>query len=259
VHGAAAVAEQQQQQHVHSSSFVADACQSGCGCEKLHEQLQHYTQQRQQQQQQQAPHHSAAGSLSSLLMRTSSTGPVTTRIHAAGICCPMESRLIHSILDSVPGVLSVDVGVVTKLVTVHHEPHVISPAAIVAALNSAGLQASLTTRSTGGQGPDDSSSSSMQASKPGLLRCIAQLQQHPALPPLSVLGSGVLLLLSFLLLLLPGAAAPALLQQGLFALLAAAVGVPPVLRKAWAGLKNRNLDMNCLGERLARCSMWATG
>ncbi|WIA11582.1 hypothetical protein OEZ85_011687 [Tetradesmus obliquus] len=40
--------------------------------------------------------------------------------------------------------------------------------------------------------------------------------------------------------------APVLLQQGLFALVAAAVGVPPVLRKAWAGLKNRNLDMNCL-------------
>jgi cation transport ATPase len=161
----------------------------------------------------------------------------------------MESRLIHSILDSVPGVLSVDVGVVTKLVTVHHEPHVISPAAIVAALNSAGLQASLTTRSTGGQGPEHNSSS-MHSSTPGLLRCITQLQQHPALPPLSVLGSGVLLLLS-LLLLLPGAAVPALLQQGLLALLGAAVGVPPVLRKAWAGLKNRNLDMNCLGKQLS--------
>jgi cation transport ATPase len=159
----------------------------------------------------------------------------------------MESRLIHSILDNVPGVLSVDVGVVTKLVSVHHEPHVISPAAIVAALNSAGLQASLTSRSTGGQGPADSSSSSRQAGKPGMLRCITRLQQHPALPPLSVLGSGVLLLLS-LLLLLPGLAVPALLQQGLFALLGAAVGIPPVLRKAWAGLRNRNLDMNCLGE-----------
>jgi cation transport ATPase len=159
----------------------------------------------------------------------------------------MESRLIHSILDNVPGVLSLDVGVVTKLVTVHHEPHVISPAAIVAALNSAGLQASLTSRSTSGQGPADSSSS-MHAGKPGLLRCITRLQQHPALPPLSVLGSGVLLLLSLLLLLLPGLPVPALLQQGLLALLGAAVGIPPVLRKAWAGLKNRNLDMNCLGE-----------
>jgi hypothetical protein len=35
---------------------------------------------------------------------------VLTRLHAAGICCPMESRLIHRILDGLPGVVSVQVG-----------------------------------------------------------------------------------------------------------------------------------------------------
>lgn len=178
----------------------------------------------------------------------------------------MESRLIHNILDSVPGVIAVDVMVVTKMVTVRHHPTAISPAALVAALNSAGLQASLNKHSTGGgadaapgHGTCTSSccrSGSMQEVQQhkGLWHRLvpqklrqgwAELVSHPSAPPLLVLASAALLLVN-LVLLLPGLNAPALLQKGLLALVAACLGVQPVLRKAWAGLRNRNLDMNCL-------------
>lgn len=185
---------------------------------------------------------------------------------------PMESRLIHNILDSVPGVQSVDVMVVTKMVAVQHDPAAISPAALVAALNSAGLQASLNKHSTSGgacnptaAGGTDGGSGSIcssgccasgaglpmrrgwqQAVQPrGLARLLAALRGNPSVPPLCVLVSALLLVVN-LLLLLPGLHAPKLLQKGLLALIAAAVAVPPVLKKAWHGLKNRNLDMNSL-------------
>jgi cation transport ATPase len=180
----------------------------------------------------------------------------------------MESRLIHNILDSVPGVLSVDVMVVTKMVAVQHEPAAISPAALVAALNSAGLQASLNKHSTSGgsepaaaatsrpgmcssgccgEGQAMSSSWQRQPSQQrrGLYWLLAVLRGHPALPPVCVLLSALLLVVN-LLLLLPGAGVAHLLQKGLLALVAAAIAVPPVLKKAWNGLKNKNLDMNSL-------------
>jgi cation transport ATPase len=178
----------------------------------------------------------------------------------------MESRLIHSILDSLPGVQSVDVMVVTKLVSVRHDPAAISPAALVAALNSAGLQASLNKHgTTGGDGhqhcsgcgccgPADAGSSpqaAWQRRLPWLAGVVRALQGSggASVPPLLVLGSGLLLVVN-LLLLLPGLPTPPLLRKGLLALIAACIGVVPVLRKAWVGLKNKNLDMNCLVSSL---------
>lgn len=188
----------------------------------------------------------------------------------------MESRLIHSILDSVPGVMSVDVMVVTKMVSVHHNPAIISPAALVAALNSAGLQASLNKHSTGGGAASPASGRGAGSSSAGAAHCssgccgtalptssfcqqpahmrpqergcfglLGALRANPSVPPLCVLASGLLLLVN-LLMLLPGISVPSLLEKGLLALIAAAVAVPPVLKKAWAGLRNRNLDMNSL-------------
>lgn len=189
----------------------------------------------------------------------------------------MESRLIHNILDHVPGVLSVDVMVVTKMVTVHHDPAAISPAALVAALNSAGLQASLNKHSTsggaqqisaGGSGLAGTCSSSCcgtslptsstwqrSVQQRGLIRLLAAIKGNPSLPPLSVLASALLLVIN-LLLLLPGLHAPYILQKGLLALIAAAVAVPPVLKKAWHGLQNRNLDMNSLVSGWASLQTW---
>lgn len=185
----------------------------------------------------------------------------------------MESRLIHNILDNVPGVLSVDVMVVTKMVSVHHEPAAISPAALVAALNSAGLQASLNRHSTaGGSEPAGAAKGGMCSSgccgtgphahsswpqprtlqqRRGLSWLLAALRGSPTLPPVCVLLSALLLLVN-LVLLVPGLGAPHILQKGLLALIAAAVAVPPVLTKAWNGLKNKNLDMNSLVSILLR-------
>lgn len=154
----------------------------------------------------------------------------------------MEARLIHSMLDGVPGVLAVDVMVVTKIVAVTHEPARISPAALASALNSAGLQARLASGHGGG-----SQEPLKRPPRDGVLRCLACLRWHPALPPPLVVVAGLLLLVNLLLLLLvPGPRVPWLLQQGVLALIAAAIAIPPVLRKAWAGLAARNVDMNCL-------------
>lgn len=74
---------------------------------------------------------------------------------------------------------------------------------------------------------------------------LAALRGSPSLPPLPVLAAALLLLVN-LVLLLPRLHMPALIQKGLLALLSALLAVPPVLKKAWVGLKNRNLDMNSL-------------
>ncbi|KAL4852632.1 Cadmium/zinc-transporting ATPase HMA2 [Chlorella vulgaris] len=67
----------------------------------------------------------------------------TTRVFAAGICCPTEAPLIHSILDTMPGICNVEVAVMTQTVTVVHDAALTPPAALVAALNGAMLEASL--------------------------------------------------------------------------------------------------------------------
>ena len=56
----------------------------------------------------------------------------------------MEIPVVESALHRMPGVVSVEVAVVTKTVTVSHNPAFATPAALVAALNEARLSASLT-------------------------------------------------------------------------------------------------------------------
>lgn len=68
----------------------------------------------------------------------------TIKIYAEGICCPMEVPVIEGCLNHMPGVISVEVSVVTKTVTVKYLSAFVSPAAMVAALNESRLEASLT-------------------------------------------------------------------------------------------------------------------
>ena len=68
----------------------------------------------------------------------------STRIFAAGICCPMEAPLVHRVLESMPGVHSVEVSVMAQTVMVKHDPGLAPPGALVAALNGVMLEASLT-------------------------------------------------------------------------------------------------------------------
>ena len=67
----------------------------------------------------------------------------TTRIHAAGICCPMEVPLVRRVLGGMPGVQAVDVSVVAQTVLVKHDASAAPPGALVAALNGVALEASL--------------------------------------------------------------------------------------------------------------------
>ena len=67
-----------------------------------------------------------------------------TKIYCEGICCPMEVPVIDSCLKKLNGVHQVEVAVVTKTVTVRHVDGLASPAAMVAALNEARMDASLT-------------------------------------------------------------------------------------------------------------------
>lgn len=68
----------------------------------------------------------------------------TTKIYCEGICCPMEVPLVEACVGKLHGVQSVEVAVVTKTVTVTHSASIASPAAMLAALNEAQLEASLT-------------------------------------------------------------------------------------------------------------------
>lgn len=162
------------------------------------------------------------------------------------------------------------VTVVTKVVAVQHDPAALSPAAIAAALNGAGLQAALMASGSHAASPVPlGSSSSSPSPNPGGLPSHHRLQgsheqqqqelrrgasqdadwlvaawaARPAwTPPLTVVLCGFLLLLSFL----SAIPHPAFKAFEVLALLAAAVGVPPVLRKAYHGLRAGLVDMNTL-------------
>lgn len=69
---------------------------------------------------------------------------IVTKIFCEGVCCPMEIPVVEACLGRIPGVVSVEVAVVTKTITARHVPSLASPAVMVAALNEARLGASLT-------------------------------------------------------------------------------------------------------------------
>jgi Cd2+/Zn2+-exporting ATPase len=205
------------------------------------------------------------------------TTTTTTRVHASGICCPSETRLIHAILEPMPGVRSVEVAVVTKTVTVRHDAARTPPAALVAALNGARLGASLgaggggggeggeaavangsgdPSRSSASAATSKSSSSSFYAPPPAelghpygprallwrLRRCgdaLAALWPG-ALPP-PALCLSLLLVAASWLGKLPGAEPAEYLALGAVALL-----IPHVVLRAWAALRARMIDISVL-------------
>ncbi len=177
-------------------------------------------------------------------------------MHAAGICCPMEVRLIKNMLEPLPGIAEVDVTVVTKIVTVRHDPAATSPAALLATLNGAGLQASLRHAAKGAAvvESDGSHTHCADGSCCGVSGGSHALAASGRGPPWSVLLCGGLLALALLSLLpFPGA--------GLFAwlgLAAGAVGCPPVVHKAWGAARACTLDINAL-VLIALCGAAALG
>jgi Cd2+/Zn2+-exporting ATPase len=112
----------------------------------------------------------------------------------------------------------VDVNVVSKAVTVVHDPSHTSPGVLVAALNAAALEASLGGRGQGGP-------------------------REKLYPPITVVLSGLLMIIS----MVSYGSSPEYLDHFKWvALGSVAVGIPPILRKAWIALRNRTLDINLL-------------
>lgn len=143
--------------------------------------------------------------------------PVATKVYSAAICCPVECELIHSIIAPLPGVVSVETCVVTKVVTVVHYESVLSPAAIVAALNDASLEACLSGH-------------------------LFQAASVSWMPTGDVILCGMFLLLSLLSYLpLPGAE-----HMMWLALVSAAAGCPAIISKAWSELRQFYLGIHTL-------------
>ncbi len=68
--------------------------------------------------------------------------PSVTRLDVEGVDCPEEVKLIHQTLDPIPGIMEVDVNILTGRVTIGHEPQ-IEADALIAAIDKKGLKASL--------------------------------------------------------------------------------------------------------------------
>jgi Cd2+/Zn2+-exporting ATPase len=131
------------------------------------------------------------------------------------------------------------VSVISKLVTVTHDPSLVSPAAVVAALNGVGLRARLMAGGRHGEGAVAAAEAAGAAAGGGA-------PHGPAAgwrPPWQVLVCGALVLVSTASIFAPAGARVWLEACGLAA---AALGCPPVLFKAWSSLKGRILDINSL-------------
>ncbi|GAQ83115.1 heavy metal atpase 2 [Klebsormidium nitens] len=135
-----------------------------------------------------------------------------TVLDVLGICCPSEVPLIHRILEPLPGVLEVSVNVPAKTTTVLFDPALATELQLVKALNEARLDARLHSR---GQ--------------------VRPLQRYPRW---NVILCGVLLAVSFVKYAFP--------PIKWVALGAVALGLPPILLKSLAALRNFVLDINAL-------------
>ena len=181
-----------------------------------------------------------------------------TRLKVLGICCPSEVPLIHSILDKRPGVRSVKVIVPTKTVLVEHAWKTATASQLVDALNAARLHASLArsearskaetvvdvaaTVSDDGLGPFPTTAPyAKRTLRSRVTSWHAKTFPSGSLPPWPTQVACACLFLS----LFSAASAEA---RGLryVALVAVAVGLPPIACKAFGSLRNRVVDINTL-------------
>ncbi|KAL4442750.1 hypothetical protein ABPG77_006744 [Micractinium sp. CCAP 211/92] len=146
----------------------------------------------------------------------------TTRVFAAGICCPMEVPLVHSVLGGMPGVHSVEVSVMAQTVVVQHDPGLAPPGALVAALNGAMLEASLT-----------------------IPRAQAQVRGR-WVPPWHILAGAVLLAVSLLHFLAAPTGASGLDYLEYVSLGAVALCLPRIALRAALALRRGIIDIHML-------------
>ncbi|KAL8040026.1 hypothetical protein ABFX02_10G073900 [Erythranthe guttata] len=129
-----------------------------------------------------------------------------------GLCCTSEVPLIEKILNSLDGVKGFSVIVPTKTVVVVHDSLLISQIQIVKALNQARLEANI--------------------------RAFGETNYKNKWPSPYAIACGTLLLLSFLKYFYN--------PLRWLAVAAIAVGILPVLLKAFAAVRNLTLDINIL-------------
>ncbi|CAL1415119.1 unnamed protein product [Linum trigynum] len=134
-----------------------------------------------------------------------------------GLCCSSEVPLVENILKSLDGVKEVSVVVPTRTVIVVHDTLLVSQLQIVKALNTARLEANvrLDGSSVAGGG-----------------------SYRKKWPSPYAMGSGALLLISLLKFVFP--------PMKWVAVAAVAVGIPPILLKAIASIRNLRLDVTVL-------------
>ena len=147
----------------------------------------------------------------------------TTKLRVQNICCATECRLVQESLESLEGVGSITVNVISRVVYVRHDPEVTSPTELVSTLNRVHLGASI--METGSNQPDGGSES---------------------FPP--KLSSFLIYLLIQTILLLVAVVA-FFAEASWFQWVAIAeivFGIPPVLKKAFVSFKTCTVDLNIL-------------
>ncbi|KAK6119947.1 hypothetical protein DH2020_046305 [Rehmannia glutinosa] len=129
-----------------------------------------------------------------------------------GLCCSSEIPLIEKIVKSLDGVKDISVVVPTKTLIVVHDPLLISQIQIVKALNQARLEANI--------------------------RVYGATKYKNKWPSPYAVASGTLLMLSFLKYVYG--------PLRWLAVGAIVVGIPPIILKAFAAVRNLRLDINIL-------------
>ena len=148
-----------------------------------------------------------------------SAQPVTSKFIVEGMCCSAEERLIGRLLEPLEGVREVELCATTRLALVRHDAAVLSPTTILQSLNGANMDAHLASVKAPGE--------------EGL---------RARLPPWPVLVAAVLCAVSFV----GYAPRPPASYFKWVAVGAIAFGLPPLAKKAWAGLRRGLVGIDLL-------------
>ena len=148
---------------------------------------------------------------------TGEASSVTSTFIIEGMCCSMEEKLIAATFRSVPGMKGMDLCATTRTGVFDHVPGELSTTDILRRLNRSGLQAHLSR-------VDESSS------------------RWAWLPPWPIAASASLLIIS-LFSYLPFDWAEYLKYVAIPSMV---LGSPPIIAKAWLGLRNRILGIHFL-------------
>ena len=140
-----------------------------------------------------------------------------------GICCPSEVPLIENILNPLPGVEKVSVNVPNRLTIVEHNPSLTSPAALVNELNAVDLGASIKQNETT-TAPPKCTPPKWDTWLVGVLLCISFFSNLSKVDDIS----------------------DDVEYCKYVAIGAIAIGMPPILVKAWGSLWHYVLDINTL-------------